>query len=79
MLLVDVVIVRAAIAIELHGEAVDNLLGIVSILILRPLAGPDELSELILWVVHVSVDGIILCFVAEDKLLVAPRVCLHDV
>ena len=79
MLLVDMVAVRTAVAIELHGEAVDNLFGIVSILILRPLAGPDELSELILRVVHVPVDGIILCLVAEDKLFVAPRVCLHDV
>ena len=79
MLLVDVVVVRAAVAIELHGEAVDNLFGIVSILILCPLARPDKLSELILRVVHVPVDGIILCFVAENKLFVVPRVCLHDV
>ena len=64
MLLVDVIVVRPAVTIELHGEAVNNLFGIVSILILRPLAGPDELSELILRVVHVPVDGIILCLVA---------------
>ena len=79
MLLVDMVVVRTAIAIELHGEAVDNLFSIVSILILCPLARPDKLSELILRVVHVPVDGIILCLVSEDKLFVAPRVCLHDV
>ena len=79
MLLVDVVVVRAAVAIELHGEAVDNLFGIVRVLVPCPLAGADELSELILRVVHVPVDGIILCLVAEDKLFVAPRVCLHDV
>ena len=79
MLLVDEVVVRPAVAIELHGEAVDNLFSVVRILILRPLAGPNELSELILRVVHVPVDGIILCLVAEDKLFVVPRVRLHDV
>jgi hypothetical protein len=79
VLLVDMVVVCTAVAIELHGEAVDNLFGIVSILILRPLAGPDKLNELILRVVHVRIDGIILCLVADDKLFVAPRVCLHDV
>ena len=79
VLLVDEIVVSPAVAIELHGEAVDNLFSVVRILILRPLAGPNELSELILRVVHVPVDGIILCLVAEDKLLVAPRVCLHDV
>ena len=79
VLLVDVVVVRPAVAIELHREAVDNLFGVVRILVLRPPARPDELSELILRVVHVPVDRIILCLVAEDKLFVAPRVCLHDV
>ena len=79
MLLVDVIIVRPAISIELHGEAVDDFFSVVRILILRPLAGPNKLSELILRVVHVPVDGIILCFVAENKLFVVPRVCLHDV
>ena len=79
MVPVDVVVVHSAVMVQLHREAVDDLLGIPFVIVLRPLAGTNKLGELILRVVHVPVDGIILCLVAEDKFFVAPRVCLHDV
>ena len=79
MLLVDVVVVHPAVAVELHGEAVDDLLGFVCILVLCPLAGADELGELILRMVHVAIDGIILRLVPKHKFIVAPSVRLHNI
>ena len=79
MLLVDSVVVHPAVAVELHGEAVDDFFGVVRILVLRPLAGADELGELILRMVHVAIDGVILRLVTEHKLFAAPRVRLHNV
>ena len=79
MLLVNVVFVRPAIAIELHGESVDELFGVVRILIFRPLSGADKLSELILQMIHVPINGIVLRLVPKHKFFVAPGVRLHNV
>lgn len=76
---VDVVVVHSAVMVQLHREAVDDLLSIPFVIVLGPLAGTNKLGELILRVVHIPINRIIFRLKTDHEIDVAPVIRLYDV